>query len=103
MPHIELKNNNNLVIAFENKRIRLGYTTTTSAVFKAISLFMEMEEPAYLAKHKHISEQEARSSVDNVLGEIHGSDCVCALCEVRYNITDEMKALMDRDGDITIE
>lgn len=79
MPHIKLHNNNPLIIAFENKRIKLGYTTTTSAVMKAIHLFMEMEPPVYLTDDKevdlddHVHPSIAVKDACDLCGLCHGT------------------------------
>ncbi len=50
--HIELDDNSSLIKALEDKRKRLGYTTCKASIIKAIQLFMDIPEPAYLKNNK---------------------------------------------------
>ena len=47
--HIELNNKNPLFFAFERKRMAEGYTTTKSAIVKAMQLFIDI--PSIDLKH----------------------------------------------------
>ena len=46
--HIKLNNTSKLFLAFELKRVKLGYSTTTAAIRKAMELFLSLDEPTYL-------------------------------------------------------
>ena len=48
--HIKLSNENSIVKAFRQKRKELGFTTDTSAMVKAMKLFIEQDTPPYLER-----------------------------------------------------
>ncbi len=69
--HISLNKKSLIIIAFESKRKRLGFTTSTSAIIRAIEIFLKTPEPEYarppvsLSAHNSIN-SEHKEKIDAI-------------------------------------